>query len=492
MCIQKCHACGVCVHEECYGLENSGEENAPQWKCWPCQSVGTEIQGHTLRTGKLKTLKQTTRPTECALCAVNDGVHAMHALYHDHGEDGRQVILPKGGTLPARAAWVHSLCALTVCSHRGTQGSVYGCDENGDYEGDGVIHHFAMCGLSKDSKEEDAEWVKMLNDHRSLRCTICGQHETLAGRNLRVPLQCCAGDDDEYPEFKKRHVNAIGDPCTQALHVGCAAWGFPHERPQCRRMWFYPGSTNEEGAFQDPVTEIFCDLHARQLNATAVGIRGTSVKETSTGGLLKYTHDDDGTPKPRPEAVLPSYTSPSVERRASQMHSKGSSSSPAVKKKQGTVTSKGDSLRRHSEVAKTSQSSKAKSPAASKTGSKASVASLAPVTASIPRKKTSSSSSKTIAAPGAAPQKNSTSSISTNLASSKASSKESAVTSTQKPTKAPAAHSLLPLSGKGTKETSTTDKQLEETFIWYCILYLNEDTYRTCRRIRRGTFGKAR
>jgi len=463
MCIQTCQACGVCVHEECYGLDNSGELNT-KWKCWPCRAVGTEIQGYQVRCHKLKTITQTTRPTECVLCAVNDGVHAMHALYNDHGEDARQLILPKGGTLPQRLAWVHTLCALTVCSHRGTQGSVYGCDKDGDYEGDGPIHHFAMCGLSKDSEEEDAEWVKMLNDHRSLICTICGKHETTAGRNLRVPLQCCAGDDEEYPEFKKHHRD-IGEPCTQALHVGCAAWGFPNARPTCRRMWFYPGSTTEEGEFQDPVTEIFCDLHARQMNATALGIRGVPVKESSTGVLLKFTHEGGstyGSPEPHAAAVLPSYTNPSVERRTHLKHTKGTSSSAGVdggrdhgaKKKQGTVTSHTASLTRRSDVAKTLQSSKMKHSTAS-TGSKAKFTPAVPDSAFIPRKKATFSSGE----PVAAPQKKTASLASKNLVSFKAPLHESGVASTQKPTNAPVAHSIPPLSGSITKNKSTTDKQ---------------------------------
>lgn len=364
MCMQQCHSCGVCVHEECYGVPT--EKNV-KWKCMACQSVGTIIEGHKLSNGKLKKIKQEKRPVECTLCAVRDGVHAMHALYHDYGADGRQVILPKGGQLPQRLAWVHTLCALTVCSHRGTQGSVYGCDKNGDYEGDDIIHHFVMCGLSSDDDEGDELWVKMLNDHRSLMCTLCGQHETTAGRNLRVPLQCCAGDEDEFPEFKKYH-ETIGDPCTQAMHVGCAMWGFKGSRPLYRRMWFYPGSAeqDEEGKYQNPVTEIYCDLHARQVKGVVHGLK----ESKSTGGLLRYTRDDGS--KPVPTSVLPEYTSPSVERRASHDYSKGGKPKAP--------------MRPSSDASKTMQSSKSKSPTTASGGTKAKQQSPASITASIPRK----------------------------------------------------------------------------------------------------------
>ena len=39
-------------------------------------------------------MKQIDRPSECALCSVSTGLHAMHPLYDTHGKDGRQYVIP--------------------------------------------------------------------------------------------------------------------------------------------------------------------------------------------------------------------------------------------------------------------------------------------------------------------------------------------------------------------------------------------------------------
>ena len=36
--MQTCKSCGVCVHEECYGLENSHEKKKySKWECHACK-----------------------------------------------------------------------------------------------------------------------------------------------------------------------------------------------------------------------------------------------------------------------------------------------------------------------------------------------------------------------------------------------------------------------------------------------------------------------
>ena len=40
------------------------------------------------------TMKQIERPSECALCSVSTGLHAMHPLYDTHGKEGRQYVIP--------------------------------------------------------------------------------------------------------------------------------------------------------------------------------------------------------------------------------------------------------------------------------------------------------------------------------------------------------------------------------------------------------------
>ena len=83
-------------------------------------------------------IKQEERPTECVLCSVRTGTHAMHPLYDMHGKEGRQVLIPASGVgfkhKPSRLAWVHTLCAMFISSSPMHGGLVYGCMEDGSYE----------------------------------------------------------------------------------------------------------------------------------------------------------------------------------------------------------------------------------------------------------------------------------------------------------------------------------------------------------------------
>ena len=56
---------------------------------------------------------------------------------------------------------------------------------------------------------------------------VCGSDDR---KNMRIPMQCVANDDMEHADFKVKHRkidNRDIEPCTQALHVGCARWGNP-------------------------------------------------------------------------------------------------------------------------------------------------------------------------------------------------------------------------------------------------------------------------
>jgi hypothetical protein len=61
-------------------------------------------------------MQQIVRPTECVLCSVKTGIHAMHPLYDQFGKFGRQLVLPASGVgfmkKERRLAWVHTLCAM--------------------------------------------------------------------------------------------------------------------------------------------------------------------------------------------------------------------------------------------------------------------------------------------------------------------------------------------------------------------------------------------
>ena len=343
MLLQQCCKCRVCVHEECYGVEETKKKDK-NWVCLACRAVGTDIEGWTLEGKKRKVMTVTERPVECVLCPVTGGVHAMHALYHYWGKTGRQAILPAFRTVPQRLAWVHTLCALSVCQYVKTRGTVYGCDENGDYEAEGCTAYFVMCGLNG-SKEDEKEYMKTLNEHRELKCYMCGHQEKTAGRNLRVPIQCRAGDEDEFADFKKYHKDDYA--CTQAMHVGCAMWGLDGFCPQePRQVWFFPGSGEEGEVFEDPVAEIFCECHAKQMGASMTGLRRSSVDKTIGSTLLERTlcEPEDLELPLYADAVAaesltknPRMASPMVSKLAKDASKRrGSNSSKTIKPSEGT------------------------------------------------------------------------------------------------------------------------------------------------------------
>lgn len=124
-------------------------------------------------------------------------------------------------------------------------------------------------------------------------------------------------------------------------------------------MWFFPGI--EDGEYQEPVTQIFCDYHAKMMDPGIHGLKGAASKPEPASGLLCYAEDEEK--KPSPTDVLPSYTSPSVQRRASgSTHPTSRKHKPeapselhAVAKKRGSrilATAKDVSSRRLGDVMK--------------------------------------------------------------------------------------------------------------------------------------------
>lgn len=76
--------------------------------------TSTSFQTYMLK--HRSSMQQLERPTECALCSVKTGIHAMHPLYDQFGKLGRQLVLPASGVgfmkKERRLAWVHTLCAM--------------------------------------------------------------------------------------------------------------------------------------------------------------------------------------------------------------------------------------------------------------------------------------------------------------------------------------------------------------------------------------------
>jgi hypothetical protein len=129
--LKECKKCGVCVHPECYGLRSddcNGLGLLDDFVCHACDAVGKEFEVAARDShGQHVRICQVERPTHCALCSVEDGVHAMHPLYDTHGPCGRQILRSN----PDRLAWVHTLCASVVATKFGY---IYGCCRDGTYE----------------------------------------------------------------------------------------------------------------------------------------------------------------------------------------------------------------------------------------------------------------------------------------------------------------------------------------------------------------------
>lgn len=121
-----------------------------------------------------------------------------------------------------------------------------------------------------------------LKETRSLlRCKICNKNDS---SSLRIAVQCNAGDECEFHQFKPHHAYMFdrkalvkgnrkeGEGCRQALHVGCARWEketfVESHSKSIRRVYYYPGKApdcTDDGIFGEPVANIFCNRHAKEL-----------------------------------------------------------------------------------------------------------------------------------------------------------------------------------------------------------------------------------
>eukprot|EP00547_Thalassionema_nitzschioides_P009222 CAMPEP_0194225594 /NCGR_PEP_ID=MMETSP0156-20130528/39956_1 /TAXON_ID=33649 /ORGANISM="Thalassionema nitzschioides, Strain L26-B" /LENGTH=604 /DNA_ID=CAMNT_0038957605 /DNA_START=40 /DNA_END=1854 /DNA_ORIENTATION=+ len=269
------------VHQECYGLSPQGAATFLAKGCQACRSIGTVVMGKTIK-GAIKTATQEKRPRDCVLCCVKTGVHAMNPLYDKDGKKGRQVVLQNGNL-----AWVHTLCALSICSNRTTAGCVYGCDKWGNFYNDSAdeaeeldeqnskinnggsgidvtgvedisTHHYVI--ITKENDEGKLHWNIIKDSREYLKCTDCTEVDKKS--HFRIAIQCTAGDDDEYEDFRDMHREK--DKCYAAMHVGCAMWGKGCDE-NLRRIYFFPGDNVE--ADGEPIMEVYCPRHARKIAA---------------------------------------------------------------------------------------------------------------------------------------------------------------------------------------------------------------------------------
>jgi len=259
--MQRCKTCRVAVHESCYGRAKTVRK-FQNWECMACQSTSWE-----------ESCRERKRPTECVLCSISKGVHAMHPVYDTDGHNGKPLWLRQTKTKPKRRAWVHTLCAFFVGSNSLTGGTIYQCDKNGNYESSseeeddgsslsingsqdgfdiGATHHFVF--------STGKEWATVIKESRDLKCYICGKVDSKQ-QTLGIPVQCGAGDSVELDQFKQFHEGEA--PCVQAMHVGCARWSeFGKSVVRENRLFYYPGDEDEP----EPVQACFCDKHAEQIH----------------------------------------------------------------------------------------------------------------------------------------------------------------------------------------------------------------------------------
>ena len=260
------------------------------------RAVGRTYQAvDTHKSSHFYEIEQKERPVECALCSVKDGIHAMYPLFDFHGRGGRRICVSEktkskgGSTGEKELVWAHALCALYLAS----MGLMYSCYKDGDYVGmedeeddldprppnpelkvtrefkrmyGDSPHHFRYY-MTPPNGDLD-QWTKaVVENKRDLKCIECGLMDDK--KSMRIPVQCVANDPDEFMEHKKKHMERNNDvePCTQALHVGCARWG--DLSSTLRKCYFFPGTTDQDGSIAggiDTVRCIYCTKHAENVD----------------------------------------------------------------------------------------------------------------------------------------------------------------------------------------------------------------------------------
>ncbi len=164
---------------------------------------------------------------------------------------------------------------------------------------------------------EENFYSQRVKAHRELVCSICKKKDNSSRNCLRIPVQCNVGDQCEFEEFRKYHAKtkkSAGDGCTEAMHVGCARWGFDYAKvPKKRslRLCYYfsgkPPTYSGDDEYKDPVSNCFCRFHAREIQDGMKKDREEGVRsdvahgdeDSMSNASKEQNESDDSTEKAR-------------------------------------------------------------------------------------------------------------------------------------------------------------------------------------------------
>jgi len=164
---------------------------------------------------------------------------------------------------------------------------------------------------------EENFYSQRVKAHRELVCSICKKKDNTSRNCLRIPVQCNVGDQCEFEEFRKYHAKtkkSAGDGCTEAMHVGCARWGFDYAKvPKKRslRLCYYfsgkPPTYSGDDEYKDPVSNCFCRFHAREIQDGMKKDREEGVRsdvahgdeDSMSNASKEQNESDDSTEKAR-------------------------------------------------------------------------------------------------------------------------------------------------------------------------------------------------
>ena len=168
------------------------------------------------------------------------------------------------------------------------------------------------------SEEEEAnDDIKKL---RGLQCVVC---QKTSKSTIKIPVQCCAGDDTEFAAFRKFHIQLKkkrerakitgsneGTQCTQAMHVGCARWGAAEKyvknstnNKSLRMCYYFPGrppTYTGEDTFDEPLSNCFCRNHAKEIMDGLPTDKGFDIVDESIDNSEQEEKKKAATPTKKP------------------------------------------------------------------------------------------------------------------------------------------------------------------------------------------------